>query len=329
MKGLLIILILIVSAHATSQIPDKLKYNKHTYLINPIKTNYKTNERYSTACYRGYVATWEIKNDSLFLKSVKTRKCSKKSKNEVIEKILGKGRLASWYSGSILISNFKKIDSFDKIKIYEHLAVDVKNGVCVRTFPTYVYDDSNYLYGIYYLKNGFYLKALANFTYLLIHYPDFFKNDWNYLFISCCLQYLGHDSLSNEYLDSLLIKCPKSKTIELAHAVRYFLSADEKTKNEELAAITDTSILKVITNREVLLTVNLHESTNEFKSYLVFLFPWIFTPVSKYDDSLESFFDGTIDIKPLKNPAYEIVFKDKAINMFFNELKKMDPTIKL
>lgn len=65
-------------ALATAQIPDYLIYENDTIAIfsNPLESYLKLNDIEdipgltgcgSTACWRGYVAFWEIKNDSLFL----------------------------------------------------------------------------------------------------------------------------------------------------------------------------------------------------------------------------------------------------------------------
>ena len=57
----------------TAQIEDKLKFKGETYFLatEPLK-GYLDREgieffSFSTACWRGYIATWQIKDDKLFL----------------------------------------------------------------------------------------------------------------------------------------------------------------------------------------------------------------------------------------------------------------------
>ncbi len=63
----------------TAQIPDYMVYEGDTLSLyaNPLESYFENNPRpdslfaeigyNSTACWRGYIAYWELKNDSLFL----------------------------------------------------------------------------------------------------------------------------------------------------------------------------------------------------------------------------------------------------------------------
>lgn len=73
---LLLFELLALSAYATLQDPDRLLYKGASFLMRdftaplPLKNGELVtvqNKGYSTGCYRGYIATWEIRNDSLFL----------------------------------------------------------------------------------------------------------------------------------------------------------------------------------------------------------------------------------------------------------------------
>jgi len=71
------------SSFATGQIPDKIIYNGKTYELwhsNPMESYFKKypntkpqTEMTSTALWRGYVATFEIKGKQLFLKDIELR----------------------------------------------------------------------------------------------------------------------------------------------------------------------------------------------------------------------------------------------------------------
>ncbi len=83
-----ILTLLATNAVATPQVPDVLCYRTQTHLIHPSPlTDYildamqdwsfdqmqswDTNLTMSTACYRGFVAEWEIRDDKLFLLSLR------------------------------------------------------------------------------------------------------------------------------------------------------------------------------------------------------------------------------------------------------------------
>lgn len=318
MKTSLILILLFVIGHACSQYPDKLLYKNRKYYIRPLKTIYKTDERHTTACHRGYIATWRIENDSLYLDKINTRHCSKRNRNKEIEELIRKDNLQEWYTGKIVLSNYKKIDSIEKTDLYEHLVLNIENGVCKNNFSTCVYDNGNmFINGIGFYRNGNYLTALAHFAYITKSYPDFFKIDWNYFYISSCLKYLGHNDLSDNYLDSLIIKYPKSFTCQFAYAAKYLSG---KHTDNELKNISVNSIQQIINNIDKLSNIDFHKAEKDYKNNLILLFPWIYMPVSKYNDSLDVILDGIIIGESCLDENYELKFKTNDIIKMHNQL---------
>ncbi|KAA3641483.1 MAG: hypothetical protein DWQ02_00480 [Bacteroidetes bacterium] len=85
MKTLLTFLLLLISQflYATAQIPDILIYNGDTLLLHAVPLNsFPDRDKITpqnlfgssgctyTACWRGYVATWEVIDDKLYLNSI-------------------------------------------------------------------------------------------------------------------------------------------------------------------------------------------------------------------------------------------------------------------
>lgn len=103
-----------LESFATAQYPDILIDGKDTVAIfsNPLEQYLekkkdrilcgKILEWSSTACYRGYQATWIIKNDSLFLIEVRHGCGEKHSKRFNLKKEFGTRKVfANWYTGNI------------------------------------------------------------------------------------------------------------------------------------------------------------------------------------------------------------------------------------
>jgi hypothetical protein len=104
-----------VQAFATGQIGDRLIYKGDTLLLfsNPLEDylsakqkrsiNDHVLEETSTACYRGYLATWEIMNDSLFLESIR-KGCQEENPEyfDLVSEFGSKKVFAGWYTGKIL-----------------------------------------------------------------------------------------------------------------------------------------------------------------------------------------------------------------------------------
>lgn len=126
MKKILILTILTQSflLFSTTQVSDIVIYKNNSYSADgcPLVSYYRINDyespfrMSSTANYRGYVATWEIINDMLYLKKIEINQyfyTSNKIINiplsylfhDYVENGLVK---ASWYNTDLVISNSKK-----------------------------------------------------------------------------------------------------------------------------------------------------------------------------------------------------------------------------
>ncbi len=110
-------------AFGTGQFGDRLVYDNDTLVIfsNPLEQYWKSGENRtlngkelswtSTACYRGYIATWKIENDSLFLINLQDVSLKGESSmfglSEIVENFdlaseFGTKRVyASWFTGEI------------------------------------------------------------------------------------------------------------------------------------------------------------------------------------------------------------------------------------
>lgn len=119
-KTILILLVFFLSiskAYSTGQVPDYLIIDKDTVPIfnNPLEQYFEqvknrdlidfNNPYESSACWRGYKAYWELKDDSLFL--LKITSCyenSSESKDANLFAMFGNIRpFASWYNGTITV----------------------------------------------------------------------------------------------------------------------------------------------------------------------------------------------------------------------------------
>ena len=148
MKYLLVVLIMIltaISVYATAQMPDKIIYKGNEYKLNcnPLERFFekhpekrpKTNCQ-STALWRGYVATFEVKDGNLFLNDIKIEyydsndKEMKSSKwKSVINDIFPnqKNIKVDWFTGLLVIPDGKMVDyvhmgyssTFEKYNILE------------------------------------------------------------------------------------------------------------------------------------------------------------------------------------------------------------------
>lgn len=120
--------LLCASAFATGQIPDLVIYNDTTYSLNtnPLVQYFAANPQArpkertsSTACWRGYQAIFQIKENKLFVKSylVETLVKQKKRKGyETIEKDLSnkvfpkmESRFCDWYTGMLIMPHGRQL----------------------------------------------------------------------------------------------------------------------------------------------------------------------------------------------------------------------------
>jgi len=113
----------IEKSYGTAQIPDFLIYKGDTLSIyaNPLESYFDTHPRpdslfdyNSTACWRGYIGYWEIKNDSLFLMEIQGDSTTIDltlifNDREIKDKVF-----ADWYDYSIL-------NPYGNLLHYEHM----------------------------------------------------------------------------------------------------------------------------------------------------------------------------------------------------------------
>jgi hypothetical protein len=148
--GIMVALLMSGHLRATAQIPDTLIYQgeRMALRINPLESYYsKTNPRpkgffknpsLSSACWRGYVATWKIDRDHLFL--VQIRECHGKrtaSLEKFFPTLYQGGRVpASWYSGLLKCPRGKLVKYIHmgyRSEYERELIIEVKNGQVVST----------------------------------------------------------------------------------------------------------------------------------------------------------------------------------------------------
>jgi hypothetical protein len=149
---LTIVLALPLTAGATGQQPDILIYKGKTYdlFANPLESFYK-NEKdkplfqvrpgvMSTGNWRGYVATWKIENDFLYLVKLDAwicrdwdeSTCTKVNLRRLFGKRYRNGRIhANWFSGDLRIPDGKMLQyvHMGYGSIYEReITLQVKSG---------------------------------------------------------------------------------------------------------------------------------------------------------------------------------------------------------
>lgn len=134
MKFYLLILfsLITVKIFATAQIPDKLIFEKKEYKLhsNPLEEYFEkypekrpSQESFSTALWRGYVATFEIINNELFVKDIEVMVFVKKADGSseiewksVLSEIFkdNESKKVDWLSGILVVP-------FGKLKNYVHM----------------------------------------------------------------------------------------------------------------------------------------------------------------------------------------------------------------
>jgi len=131
MRTLLMIILTLfigINAFATAQYPDKIIYNgkKHDLYSNPLETYFEKNPDkrpqggiMSTALWRGYVATFKVKDNQLYLKDIEIQyrdTSSNKSHNykwrSVIDEVFPdqKNIKIDWLTGLLVIPHGKLVN---------------------------------------------------------------------------------------------------------------------------------------------------------------------------------------------------------------------------
>jgi hypothetical protein len=107
---------------ATGQMSDHLLYKGETVMIfsNPLESYFDKDHprpdklfRFScTACWRGYVATWKIEKDELYLVKLDEGSCDENPKKIPLKKVFPEAKdsvKATWFSGVIRIPQGKQL----------------------------------------------------------------------------------------------------------------------------------------------------------------------------------------------------------------------------
>jgi hypothetical protein len=104
------------AASATAQAPDKilLRGAELDLYATPLETHPRLRKQKegSTACHRGYVASWELKDGALWLRSLVG--CEDDEALPIAKVVKGARRLplrATWFTGSLLIPQGKQLDA--------------------------------------------------------------------------------------------------------------------------------------------------------------------------------------------------------------------------
>ena len=148
MKYLLIISIFLLCkfSYGTGQVPDYLVYKGDTIAIfsNPLEKYFElTGKRElidfvgcgSTACWRGYKAIWELKDDKLYLVQVTSchKSCGLEIKNANLKKMFGTETVfADWFTGKIIVPQGERVQYIHMgyASIYEkELHISFKSGI--------------------------------------------------------------------------------------------------------------------------------------------------------------------------------------------------------
>lgn len=153
-RPLLVLVVFAVApivVHATPQAPDQIIYKGRYYplMTNPLESFYegKTRPRFffapgyrSSGNFRGYIATWEILENRLFLVAIDTwicesdiaESCQRVDLRDLFGKKYRDGRVeANWYSGDLRLANGRILRDpwTGYAAIFEHeIMLTVKSG---------------------------------------------------------------------------------------------------------------------------------------------------------------------------------------------------------
>lgn len=183
---LLAILVLPIApvALATAQVPDLLIVDGKEFALNtnPLESQLEQKQwkppeeaMVSTANWRGYVATWEVKEDKLFLKEVtilvSDPKSDEKYRRKAITSDLYPGVPevhAAWYTGALVVPDGKIIEyvhmgygsSFDHYQIFRVRAGQVIERLSMTATQFGDYKEKKFAE---FRKTETYKKAYADF----------------------------------------------------------------------------------------------------------------------------------------------------------------------
>lgn len=241
------------SVFATGQVPDYLIYQGDTVAIfsNPLEQYFRLNnnrdipdfksECFSTGCWRGYIAYWTLKNDSLFLIKITppVKNCQGNKDGNILKMFGNEIAFANWYNGTLIIPRgecFSGSDmGYSAIYAYEELLL-IENG---RKTKSGIRDNSQLIENI--KQNNKFNEKIEGLKDTLLFYLDNSMN-WEKLDKSktkwCDDSYiLFYDStgrlkdlkLNTEYDDSISIKdklfysrMDKSCSSKMKKSLKYF-----------------------------------------------------------------------------------------------------------
>lgn len=179
-----------IQAMATAQYGDILIIDKDTSWINsnPLEAYFKEKgertiageelDGLCTALWRGYVATWKIENDSLFLLRVQTHYCGDNPIDKDISKEFNSTRVFAYWVNSVIVKPEGELLSYIHMgyaSVYEGESYySFSDGKLTRQREvSYVkYDDSRVFPGEYFLYDT--LKSL-----ILSHVPLESRKDFD------------------------------------------------------------------------------------------------------------------------------------------------------
>lgn len=184
-----------LQVHSTAQYGDILIYKGDTLQLfsNPLENYLETKSRRtindyeltwtSTACYRGYIATWKIANDSLYLLRVQKGCQSENPQYFDLKLEFGTDSVfAYWYTGKALAPKGKLIhyvhDAYESFYEYE-IVLAFENGLLTSKQEF----DNSKSYKSVYTENQ---DSLIKFIYRNINWskiPDL-KNESKRVYIS-------------------------------------------------------------------------------------------------------------------------------------------------
>jgi len=133
------------SVFATGQVPDYLIYQGDTVAIysNPLEQYFRLNNNHdipdfksecsSSGCWRGYIAYWTLRNDSLFLIRITppVKDCQGNKDGNILKMFGNEIAFANWYNGTLIIPRGELFSGSDMgysaIYAYEELLL-IENG---------------------------------------------------------------------------------------------------------------------------------------------------------------------------------------------------------
>ncbi len=313
LKFLILVTLFYQSLMATDQVSDNLSYRFKNYQISAIQLPCTTYEKiYSTACHRGYVSSWKIKSGAIYLASVKDYRTGKRLKN--VEMQLKAGQPADWYTGNVVIPKYSKDFNYKGETFYKSLIMRVDQGRVVEQISACIGEEDKHLFmrGQCYYAKGEFPKSLACFNRIATYYPDYLQSDFVYSYIASNLKWLGQDSLSKLYLDSIRIKFPQSVIgSELVLAADFISSngkldrfyGKDKSIDDEfdlLSIVRSFPITQQIIARDL-------EISKPYCQKILLIFPWIYPLASKYHD-ISVLFGNALFTQACRNTDFAVTF---------------------